>query len=379
VYISEADKGRMSADPTVPAAMASMLLGGALTVRPKENVIIESWSHMMPYATACVLEARRRGARPLLLMEDEGTFWQSPEPTGATSAWSRAGAHEWAALARTQAYVFFPGPADRPRLNGLSAETRQALFASNAEWYARARRARVRGVRSVLGYASDPQAAFLHVNAATWRSQLVKGALGADLLQIAKDARRIAALLRRGRELRITGSNGSDVRARLKHRQPVVDDGRVDIEDLGHGWNMTNSPPGKVVVALDEKSAEGVLVANRPSFLRSGRVDQGQWEFQAGRLGNAWFAEGKESFDTAYAAAPSGKDVVGLFSIGLNPALAPGVPRVEDHEAGSITIGIGGNAEFGGSSRCPYVSWIVLGEATVAVDGIPVVDRGHLL
>ncbi|MCI4322460.1 MAG: hypothetical protein L3K03_00300 [Thermoplasmata archaeon] len=369
----------MPADPNVPAALASVLLGGALSVRPRENVIIETWPHTLPYATACVLEARRLGARPLLLLEDEGTFWQSPEPSAGASAWSRAGAHEWAALSRTHAYVFFPGPADRPRFAALAEGTRKALFVSNSEWYARARRARVRGVRSLLGYASDSQASFFHVNGATWRGQLVKGALATDLPQIGRDARKVSTALRKGTELRITGSNGSDVRARLKHRQPIIDDGLVDAEDLRLGWNMTNSPAGLVVVALDERSAEGVLVANRPSFLRTGRLDQGQWEFQKGRLGNAWFAEGKETFDTGYANAPPGKDVVGLFSIGLNPAVAPGVPRVEDHEAGSITIGIGGNSDSGGSNRCPYLSWIVLGEATVAVDGVPVVDRGHVL
>ena len=71
--------------------------------------------------------------------------------------------------------------------------------------------------------------------------------------------------------------------------------------------------------------------------------------------------------------------IVSIFSLGINEALAAGVPQVEDQEAGAVTLGIGGNAAYGGSNKVGFQSWIVIGEATVAVDGTPLCDRGHIL
>lgn len=71
--------------------------------------------------------------------------------------------------------------------------------------------------------------------------------------------------------------------------------------------------------------------------------------------------------------------MIGFLSVGINPTLDPAVPMVEDQEAGAITIGLGGNTGYGGTNRSPFVTWIVVGEATVAVDGSPLSDRGKIL
>jgi leucyl aminopeptidase (aminopeptidase T) len=142
---------------------------------------------------------------------------------------------------------------------------------------------------------------------------------------------------------------------------------------------MATSPAGTVVVAVEEGSAEGTVVANRPSFLSSGRVAGAQWEIEGGRLRDYWYTEGAENFETEFASAPRGREVIALFALGLNPALAPGVPQAEDEEAGTVTLAVGGNTLYGGRNRCRYLSWVTLGEATVTVDGAPLSDRGKLL
>ena len=366
-------------DESVPALLAQRYLGDSLHVRRGENVLIETWNHTLPYAAACVVEARRRGARPLLILEEEGAWWRSLDTLPATPRWSKVGDHEWAANARSQAYVFFPGPADRPRLSGLPETVRSGLLSYNSEWYQRARRSKLRMVRSMLGYASDAQAARWGVNGVTWRNQLIQGTIEPDLQALAADARRAAAKLAKGKLLRITAPNGSDLTLKLRGRKPVVDDGTVDVEDLKAGQNATVSPPGTVVVAIDERSAEGTAIANRPSHLPTGRAEAGQWEMHEGHLTSAWFSEGQAGFEAAYHKAPKGHDIVSIFSLGLNPSLAPGTPQVEDQEAGAVSIAVGGNQAYGGTNACPYLAWIVLGEATVAVDGKPLCDRGKIL
>lgn len=369
----------MATNGSSTTSLAQSLLGGALHVRPGENVVIETWNHTLDYARACVVEARRIGARPILWLEDEPAYWRSIEEAPSVKGWAKPGEHEWAALTKSDAYVFFPGPADRPRLVQQPAKRMEELLAYNGEWYRRAKQARLRGVRSVLGYASDAQAERWGVSGITWRDQLVRAATEVDLEAVHADAKRAAQKLKNGSLLRITAPNGTDVVLKLRHRTPWVDDGSVTSEDLAIGANMTVSPPGTVLVAVDEKSAEGIAIANRPSYLRAGRVEGGQWEAKSGKVSNIWYTEGQAEFDAAFQAAPRGKDVVSIFSIGLNPSLDPGVPQVEDQEAGAITLGIGGNAAYGGTNKCPFLSWIVIGEATVAVDGKPLCDRGKLL
>jgi leucyl aminopeptidase (aminopeptidase T) len=369
----------MSSDDATPAALARSMVAGALRLRRGENLVVETWNHCLPYAAACVAEARRVGAHPMLLLEDEEAYWSGVTNPPEPGRWTHPGAHEWAALSRANAYIFFPGPADRPRFRALPADVRNGLVGYNAEWYRRARAAHLRGVRSMLGYASDAQAAHWGVDANAWRRSLVLGAVDVDLAALAKTAKGIAAKLQKGTTLRVLAPNGTDLKLTLRHRRATVDDGVVTPDDVAAGRNMTVSPPGAVGVAIDERSAEGVAIANRPSYLPIGKVEGGEWEIARGRLTQSRATDGHHEFDQAYAAAPKGRDVVSIFSIGLNPKLGPGIPQVEDQEAGAVALGIGGNVEYGGTIRCPFVAWIVIGEATVAIDGIPVCDRGQLL
>jgi aminopeptidase len=369
----------MAAAPSDPPAVARRLLGEAVGLKRGGSVVIETWNHTLPWATACVVEARRIGARPLLLLEDEAAYWRSLDVAPSIARWAKVGAPEWAALAHSDAYVFFPGPAEMPRLRAMPTPQYGLLTDYNTEWYQRARKSRLRGVRCMLGYASDAQAALYGISPAEWRARLAEGIVAPNPTALRASGRRVAKKLAKGKLLRITASNGTDLTLRLRGRAPWVDDGSVDDEDLRLGHNMAVAPPGAVAVAVDERSAEGTAIANRPSYLGLGRLDGGQWEFKDGHLTGALYTEGQLAFDERFQKAPKGKELLSYLSIGLNDALGAGVPQVEDQEAGAVTLGIGGNASYGGSNRVPFFSWIVVGEATVAVDGAPLCDRGQVL
>jgi len=371
--------GLMAPEEASPPAVARALVGSALAVKRGEHVVIVTWNHTLPWAASCVAEARRVGARPVLILEDEGAFWKSLDLAPSARTWSGLSAPVRAALRHADALVYFPGPADRPRLHALPNHLQSPFLGAEDEWLRQARANRLRGVRCLLGYASDAQAEHWGVPGAMWRSQLIRGITEVDYGTMQKSAVRATRLLVRGRELRVTAPNGTDVRVRLRGRTPWVDDGAIDAEDVRRGRNLSAAPGGSVVVAVDGRSAEGTAVANRPSFLSLGRVDGGQWEIEGGRLRNYWYTEGGESFEGEFAAAPRGRETLALFALGLNPALAPSVPQAEDQEAGTVTLAIGGNTLYGGRNRCRFLSWITLGEATVAVDGVPLADRGAIL
>ncbi len=369
----------MAAGPASPPAVARALAGPALRLRPGEQVVVVSWNHTLPWASAVVAEARRLGARPLLLLEDEAAFWRGIDLARSTAGWATLGRTARAAFRAADAILYFPGPADRPRLRGLSSDLLAPLLGRDELWLAPRQRGGPRRLRCLLGYASDPEAEFWGVPGAMWRSQLLRGITEADYDSIEAAGRHAESLLGAGREVRITGDDGTDVRLTLRRRPPWLDDGRVDRRDRRGGRAVATSPPGSIVVAVDERSATGTAVANRPSYLASGRVAGAQWELDGGRLRNYWYAEGAEAFEGEFGAAPRGRETVALLGLGLNGALAPGVPRAEDEEEGAVTLAIGGNRAYGGASRCRYLSWITIGGATVAVDGIALCDRGKLV
>jgi leucyl aminopeptidase (aminopeptidase T) len=362
-----------------PLSVARAVLGPALGLRRGEHLVVVSWNHTLPWATAIVQEARRLGASPVLLLEDEGAFWRSLEGSRTPRAWSGIPPTVRAAVRRADALVHFPGPADRPRLHALPPELLAPFLGRDDQWYRLARSAGIRGVRCLLGYASDAQAEHWRVPGAMWRSQLIRGIAAADYDEIARDAARVARRLARGRELRLTGADGTEMRLGLRGRTPWIDDGRVDAEDRRRGRPIATAPAGSVVVAIGEGTAEGVAVASRPSYLSAGRAEGAQWEVEGGRLRNYWYTDGGDAFEGEFAAAPKGRETVSLFGLGLNAALAPGVPQAEDLEAGTVTLAVGGNSLYGGRNRCHFLSWITIGDATVSVDGAPLCDRGKIL
>jgi len=369
----------MPAELGTPPAVARALVGNALALRRGEHLVVATWNHTLPWAAATVAEARRVGARPILLLEDEGAFWRSVELAPSSAAWSGIPSSLHAALRRADALLVFPGPADRPRLRALPQAMLSPFLGRDDRWLGLARSAAVRGVRCLLGSASDAQSDTWRVPGATWRSQLIRGLTGVDYDRLGATARRVARTLARGREVRLTADGGTDVRFRLSRRTPWVDDGRVDADDRRRGRLLATAPPGSVVVAIDERSAAGTAIATRPSFLGGGRTEGAQWEIEGGRLRNYWYAEGGEAFEADFVLAPRGRETVSLFSVGLNESLPPSVPQAEDLEAGTVTLAIGGNTLYGGRNRCRYLAWITIGEATVAVDGEPLCDRGKFL
>jgi leucyl aminopeptidase (aminopeptidase T) len=369
----------MPTDPASPAAVGKALLDQSVEVRRGEELVVASWSHTLPWATACVTEARRRGARATLILEDELAFWRSVEVAPVTRAWAGVPPPVRAALRAADALVYFAGPADRPRLRGLPLTQRAPFQAGSEAWLEICRRANVRWTRCLLGYASDAQGELWKVPGPVWRNQIVRAIVATDPEAVVRAGKATARALGRGRELRLTAPNGTDVRLRLRGRTPWIDDGRAGRVDPTRRRSGTTVPGGTVVVAVDERSAEGTAIADGPSFLSSGRVDGGQWDLEKGRLREYWYTDGSEAFEHEFAAAPRGREVVGLLAIGLNPALPAGLPHAEDARAGTVTLAIGGNSMYGGANACRFLSWLTLGEATVAIDGTPLVDRGELL
>ena len=366
-----------ASSPELAAKVARTVLKNTLRVRPGENVVIETWSETLPWAKPFVAEARRMGANPMLLYEDEDSFWEAIE-TGNGRHTGQVGHHEWAALAKTSAYVFFFGPSQWPRGDEIPEKKRAGVAAYNPEWYKRAAKAKLRGARMYLGRTSQLAADRWKLDLDGWREELVRASLvpPAELHRVGS---RVAERLRKGKQVTVSQDDGTELTFRLGRYPTFLDDALVDASDVKSGNNMATLPGGVVGAAIDHTSAVGTIVGNHTSYPDSGPVTGVKWEFSDGHLTGQSYASGGEPIQTSYDKAPAkGKDRLSFISVGLNSEISH-LPQMEDQELGAVLFRIGGNNFIGGKNASPFGAWTVVTGADVTIDGKPLIREGKIV
>lgn len=368
--------------PTLPTEaqadhVARRVLTSRLGLRPRENVTIEVYPSSLPWAAGFVRQARRLGAYPLLHYEDESSYWQAVD-SGNASIVGTPGDHEWAALERTDVYVYFWGPEDQARYHALPESTASKLTSFNRHWYEIAGKSGVRGVRMGIARVTEANARFWGVSLARWKKEVLAASLR-DPETLARDAGRIRRALAGGSEVRIHHPNGTDLTLGLAQRRPTVFLGKVTPKSRGGAsGTMASVPDANVLVALAEDTADGTFVANRPTLIPGPSLRGARWTFEDDRLARADFADGGRSFQRRFAAASTGKDRPSFIEIGLDPAIHAS-PTLEESERGAVTIGVGGNSQLGGKTKCAFLSYVTLAGATVSVDGRPIARAGRIV
>lgn len=362
-------------------AFARNVLERTLRLRRGESLLIETWSGTLDWAESAVLEARRIGARTLLVVEDESTYWKSVREAPTTAG--LAGAHEWAALKASDAHLYFWGPSDVDREESLPSAVANRILTTDHEWFRLVEKHGVRSVRWDLGRTSEAWAQRYGVDLARWRTELIDAAL-VDPRTLSRDGRRLSAALAAGREVRITAPNGTDLSLRLRGRVPTVDDGCIDAEDIRAGNVYSVVPSGVVTVALEEAYVEGTFVADdAPGVLWShgGQtpLSGGRWTFAGGRLTEFSFGRGGEAFRKEFNRAGAERIRAGLLSVGLNPAISA-IPLLFDQERGALTFAIGRNAHVGGATKTPhFTAYQTVRHGSLTIDGRTWVDAGRLV
>lgn len=360
--------------------MARAILRRSLKVQRGERVTILTWSGTAEAANALVLESLRLGARPLLLYQDEPTYWAATKEV-APSHLAHVGDHARAALGRSDVFVSFFGPSDRERFHALPWAVRNRLGEFQDDLFSAAARARTRAVQLAMGRVSEASARMYGADAERWKNELIDATL-VDPLKLHARATRVAEALQHGGQVRIRHSNGTDLRLGLRGRTPQISDGQVPRARRGGRWDLVQLPAGVVTTALDERIAEGTFVSNVRNSVAAmdtvGEASGGRWVFSQGRLLRFSYAEGQELFSQSYARGPAGKERPGALSIGLNEAIDI-APLLLDQAYGAVTFQIGRNDVAGGTTKVPWWAWLILRGADMTVDGKYLLRNGRLV
>jgi leucyl aminopeptidase (aminopeptidase T) len=350
-----------------------------LRVRRGENAIIESWDHTLPFAATMVDEIRRVGGRTLHIQEDEEAWWSAID-RGQGKLLGETSAPEWAALNATDLYVHFWGPSDTDRLDRLPEKKFDEALGWFSPWYEAARKAGLRGSRVAVGFATEGRARQWGLDRAEWEEKILRACL-TDPKETAKGGAGLVRSLARGKLVHITHPNGTDLQVALAGGAPRLQDGTPHPRNKRYGPSdmLAQIPAGRIDVALDSRTADGVLHANRRTNIWWHWTSGGTLEFSRGRLHSYSFEDGEEEFTRQFKRGTAGKDRTGTLTFGLNPAVSD-VPILESVERGNVTLALGRNGALdGGTNRTNFMDWVTLAGAEVTVDGKTVLRGGRVL
>jgi aminopeptidase len=302
--------------------VADKVLRESLRVRSGESVAIEAWNTGLGFAERVSVRARRMGAFPLLLFEDEEAYVEGVRQT--PPRWvGKMGPHEYALLAKTDAYVFVPAPVLGGASSRLSPAKTERATAYNAAWYAAAKRARLRGVRLLFGYVGPEMARALGKPVREIVDHQLRGAL-VDLRKVQANARWIATRLRAGSWATLRTEAG--VLRFQTGTEDGLDAGVVGPDKLAAGENMVNIPPGYYGREIVPGTMSGAVTLHAPVPRLRDVVDL-RFEFEHGKL-TSWECPGHpEWLNERVRSTPLDRRRLASVIIGLNPALRRGYGR----------------------------------------------------
>ena len=229
-----------------------------------------------------------------------------------------------------------------------------------------------------IARVTEANARLFGVPLGPWREQVYLSSLR-DPAKVRPAATRLARRLERGRSVRIRHPNGTDLTLGLLGRKATVSVGEVTPETQRNAFgSMASVPDENVYVAVDEGTAEGTFVSNRPNTTNFDRpLEGGRLTFRDGRLVRSTFARGGSEFRSAYRAAGAGRERPSFLEIGLDPTVR-GAPMLEESELGAVTVGVGRNAGFGGKTKVDFLGYLTLAGAQLTIDGTAVLRGGRL-
>ncbi len=353
--------------------IAKQVVRTSLNLTDQDVLQIDCWNHMTAVASQIAAEAYRVGADAQISYLDDRlwlSWFQMDEKYLARKSPISA------ALAETMtAYVSLWGPKDPSVFDRTKPERMAKADPWIKEINDRQRERKVRTLFLALAQVTPERARKYGLNFAKWK-RIVNASIGADLKSIAARGGLVAKKLGGASEVQIS-EDGTDLSLSLRGRDPIVEDGIVDANDIARGHLQTSLPAGFVDVAPIEAVGDGEVTF--PSAPLWGKMIRNlRFTFSGGRLVDYKADKNVEAFANYFKASSGEKDRIGSLTVGLNPRASYLGGFVDHLVAGAVTIGVGGNVDIGGANRSSFDFGATLQKATLSADDVTIVEAGKL-
>ena len=206
--------------------------------------------------------------------------------------------------------------------------------------------------------------------------------VAADGQSMSAAGRSVQTALRTGKTVHITSPAGTNLTLTLAGNEPYFSDGIITDDDAKSGpqGQLVWLPAGEVYVRVAPGSANGTLVADRMTW-EGEEIEALRLDVANGRVVGMTAARGLDRLKGRYDAASSGKDLVTLLDIGVNPnmTVTPDSKLRTFVPAGMVTVFIGNDTWAGGTNTTSFGVPMFLTRARVTVDDVPIVEDGKLV
>ena len=202
--------------------------------------------------------------------------------------------------------------------------------------------------------------------------EMLSRVMSDDMGNLRRRGGRVAELLDRGTEARITCDHGSDLRLGLEGRTAIPDAGELTATGA-----FGNLPCGEGFIS--PATAEGILIVDG-SIAGVGLVSEPvKLTIEGGHLVDATGEEGAKLMELLTVHGPDGTNVAEL-GIGTNEkAILTGNILEDEKILGTAHVAFGASAAIGGNVQVPVHLDVVSMRPEVTIDDTPVVLEGRLL
>jgi leucyl aminopeptidase (aminopeptidase T) len=295
------------------------VISQSLRLKKGESVTVETWNNGLTLARQFVIEARRIGASPIMIFEDEDAYVDGVKNAPKDMV-GKMGKHEYQLLASTDAYFFIPNPVIGDYTKRLSLEEVDQSTAYNDSWYEAAEKEKLRGVRMSYGFAGEEVAGILGKS----RNDIIIHQLRAALVDFEKiktTGKMLEVQLSKNGAGTLT-SNGAELEFEFQDGVEL-EDGIVDEEDIATGQNVAYMPPGMLTKKFKTDSVRGKVKVS-PTQTRLGIIKDAVLEFENGRLAGWSSGSSGKWLDSLINSQSENERKVGHLTIGLNPLMRYG-------------------------------------------------------
>ena len=369
-----------SGPPEAFSDVARRLVAHSARLRDGDLVLLSGGDADLPLLEDLAIEARKLGADPLVSVQSEGYLRRGYDDVPARYD-GRTGELSRRLTEFLTAMIFVESNPSDTVLRGVPPSRIAARLAAMQPALALAERRNIRRVSLGNGlYPTEERARSFGMTRAALADVFWRGVnVDYDALQASgADIRRHLA---RGKAVRLTHPNGTDLTMRIAGRPVLVSDGVISPEDERAGGAATSVwlPAGEVFLTPVPGTANGTVMVDH--YLWQGRsIEKLRLEFEGGRLTGMSAASDMAALQAFYDAAPAAKDELGVLDVGINPnVIIPNGSRLAAWmPAGMVTLVVGANDWAGGTNHAVSGVAPFLPGTTLLVDGVPLVKDGRL-
>ena len=364
--------------------LAHRIVTTSVGIKPGEVVVITGGKHTIPLMEAIAIEAQKAGGMvSILLASDRVVRSLNVDVPEQFLAQEPRYFGDW--LKRVDVFITLPAASDIKALDAGVPATRLAKL-NAAGQYLTPLLDDMRFRELDITYPTRERGASWGIEGATYVT-MMWDAIGADYQRIAEKGKALRDMLEAAKSVHVTSPSGTDVTFAVEGRQVFVDDGVMTAEKAKGKKFVARDialPGGTVAIAPLETSATGRVVVPRVQcrFLTMTGVS---FEFKDGKMDDLKATRGLPCLTELMSTSGGPTDVIGGFSIGLNPGLRIHEERDAAYYggggvAGVVYLYIGDNQLLGGNNSTTgnFGFGFPIKDATVSIDGKTVVERGKL-